>query len=206
MKKINWKILIITILITLSPCILGVIYYKELPENMAVHFNIENKPDRYASKNFALFVIPTFMTLLQIICCTISDLRGNEGKTPKVIYIIKWFIPILSIAVSVMTIQFSLGNNVDIGKWVCLILGILFILMGNYLPKLSYENAKGKINSLPKDEKRFRKMIRVFGYTFVIGGFVMLFSILLKSIYSFVIILLICVIVIIESIYYTVKK
>ena len=42
MKNINWKIVIITSLVCLLPIVLGIIFYQQLPEQMPVHFNINN--------------------------------------------------------------------------------------------------------------------------------------------------------------------
>ena len=72
-KKIDWKILIITGLICLIPMIFGAILYDQLPEQMAVHFGVNNEPNSFAPKEFALFGIPLLMTALQIICCISSD-------------------------------------------------------------------------------------------------------------------------------------
>ena len=63
MKKIDWKILIITSLICIIPIIFGIVLYEKLPDQMAVHFGINNEPNEYAPKEFALFGIPIFMTL-----------------------------------------------------------------------------------------------------------------------------------------------
>ena len=73
MKNINWKIVIITSLVCLLPIVLGIIFYQQLPEQMPVHFNINNEIDSYASKNFALFGIPIILTGLQVFCCILTD-------------------------------------------------------------------------------------------------------------------------------------
>ena len=51
-KKIDWKILIITSLICLIPIIFGVILYDQLPEQMAVHFGVNNEPNSFAPKRY----------------------------------------------------------------------------------------------------------------------------------------------------------
>lgn len=206
MKNINWRILIVTSIICLFPIIMGVVFYQQLPEQMPVHFNFNNEPDNYASKNFALFGIPIILTLLQISCCIISDINENkEIEKPRFITIIKWFIPILSIVVSTIIIEIPLGSTVDVRKSICLVIGIIFILTGNYLPKMSYEFSKGKIHPMPKNEEMYRKVTRMWGYTFVIGGIALLFSILFQPVYTVVIIAVLIVTILIEGLYYLVK-
>lgn len=206
MKKINWKIIIITSGICLLPIIMGIIFYQQLPEQMPVHFNFNNEPDNYASKNFALFGIPIILTLLQIVCCIISDSNKNKmTEEPRFISIIKWFIPILSLVVSTIIIEIPLGSTVDVRKSICLVIGILFILTGNYLPKMSYEFSKGKIHPMPKNEEMYRRMTRMWGYTFVVGGIALLFSILFQPIYTVIVMAILIIAILIEGLYCFVK-
>ena len=206
-KNVNWKILIITSIVCLLPIVLGIIFYQQLPEQMPVHFNINNEADNYASKNFALFGIPIILTGLQIFCCIITDWKGKkEIQKPRFITIIKWFVPILSIVVSTILIEIPLGSTVDVRKSICLVIGILFILTGNYLPKMSYEMAKGKMHPIPKDEKMYRKMTRMWGYAFVIGGIALLISILCVPIVTIVILIGLVIAILVEGLYCFKKK
>ena len=199
MKNINWKILL--------PIVLGIIFYQQLPEQMPVHFNINNEVDHYASKNFALFGIPIILTGLQIFCCIITDWKEKkETQKPRFISIIKWFVPILSMVVSTILIEIPLGSTVDVRKSICLVIGILFILTGNYLPKMSYEMAKGKMHPIPKDEKRYRKITRMWGYTFVIGGIALLISILCVTIVTVAILIGLVIAILVEGLYCFMKK
>lgn len=207
MKNINWKILIITALVCLLPIVLGIIFYQQLPEQIPVHFNINNEADNYASKNFALFGIPIILTGLQIFCCIITDWKENkETQKSRFLTIIKWFVPILSIVVSTILIEIPLGSTVDVRKSVCLVIGIFFILIGNYFPKMSYEMAKGKFHPMPKNEKMYRKMARMFGYTFVISGIALLISILFPPIFTVAVIIVLVLAILIESGCSLVKK
>ena len=67
MEKKNRKTLILSVIICLLPMILGSILYNKLPEQMPIHFTINNVPDNYANKNFALFIkhilFPTYTVL-----------------------------------------------------------------------------------------------------------------------------------------------
>ncbi len=207
MKKIDWKTLISSAIVCLLPILLGLIFYAKLPEKMPIHFNINNEVDAYASKNFALFGIPILMTVLQIFCCSISDWKGNiSGKKPKFITIVKWIIPILSIVISVIMIEIPLGSTVDVRKSIVLVLGILYIIMGNYMPKMTYDQMKGKIHPMPKNERMYKKMMRMMGYTFVIFGFGLLGSIFLEPIVSFGIMIVMVIVLLIETVLVGIKN
>lgn len=175
MKKVNWKILILTVIICLVPIISGIILYESLPNQMPIHFNINNKPDNYASKDFALFLIPVIMAFLQTFCCLISDINQNvKSVKPKFISIIKWLIPILTVLIYTIMLIVSLGNTVNVGRIICLFLGIMFLILGNYMPKMTYENSKNMIHPKPKNEKAFRKMIKINGYGFITVGIILI--------------------------------
>lgn len=199
MRKIDWKMLSLTLAVCLLPILFGIVFYPKMPEIMPVHFNINNEIDRYASKNFVLFGIPVLMTMLQMFCFVISDWKGSqESNKPKFITVVKWIIPVLSVVVSLITINVSLGNTVDVRKWIILVIGILWIIVGNYLPKMSYEQMKGKIHPMPKNESGFKKMTRMLGYTFVLFGFILLVTIVAKPMISFITIMVMIIVLFIE--------
>lgn len=175
MKKNNLKILIITVIICLLPMIFGIVLYSKLPDSMAIHFNIENVPDNYAHKNFVLFGIPLIMAIVQCICVFASDMASKlDERKPKIVKVFEWFIPILTLVIYLLTISYSLGIKTYIGKTVCLVLGILFIIIGNYMPKVNYSSGKNLFHPRINDEKVFRKVIRFMGYSFIAVGIILL--------------------------------
>lgn len=68
MEKKNKKTLILSVIICLLPMVLGIAFYNRLPEQMPIHFTVNDVPDNYAPKNFALFGIPIIMAIIQAIC------------------------------------------------------------------------------------------------------------------------------------------
>ena len=97
MKIIKWKTLIITGIVCLLPIFLGLFLWDKLPETMAIHFDINNKPDNFAPKGFVVFGIPVLMLLLQFICCVINDVNAYKyGDRIKFEMATKW-IPLVSV-------------------------------------------------------------------------------------------------------------
>ncbi len=198
MKKINKKMLIITSMICLLPIIIGIAFYNTLPENIAIHFDINNNPDNYFPKAVFVFGMPAIMLIIQVFCCIISDLSDkNPEANKKAITVYKLIIPILSIIIYCVTIMYSTGKAIDIRKIVMCILGIMFIVIGNYLPKTIGSHKFPKI----KDEKIEKKMLRVSGYILIINGIFAIISILFRPIVSVVLISLLVLETIIMFIY-----
>ena len=178
MEKKNRKILILSVIICLLPMLLGAILYNKLPEQMPIHFTINDVPDNYANKNFALFGIPLIMAIVQAICLIAVNIKLKNEEKPKILKIMEWFIPVVTVSIYVIMVEVPLGSTVYVGKSICLILGILFMIIGNYIPKMSYEMGKATFHPMPKSEKSFRKMSKIMGYSFIVMGIVLLIMII----------------------------
>ena len=60
-KKQHKKMLILTSVITLLPIFIGLLLWRQLPASVATHFGVDNQPDGYCSKAFAVFGLPVMM-------------------------------------------------------------------------------------------------------------------------------------------------
>ena len=151
-KRIDWKILIITTLMCIVPIIFGVILYNRLPD---------------------LFGIPLLMTALQIICCISSDCMEQKKQNKKYITIYKWIIPIIGMVCYLTMLAYGAGIELDMRIIVCITLGIIFMIIGNYMPKT--EINKLQMYYVRKDF--WEKVKRPAGYFFVIRVTIYNFSI-----------------------------
>ena len=200
MKKINFKILVVTCIVCLLPIILGIIYYNDLPEKVAIHFNIENNPDNFFPRAAFVFGIPVFMALMQAFACITTDLTDNHKEANKKASIVfKWIIPTITIILYVITLTFALGYMLDIRRIVMLLIGLMFIIIGNYLPKTKGNTYVhfGKI----KDEKLLNKIAKISGYTMILNGLLFIASILFNPIVSLILVILLISEALVISIY-----
>ncbi len=173
MKFFKWKIYIITTLVCLSPILFGLALWDKLPQQMAIHFDFQGNPDNFASRGFTVFGLPLLMVFTHTICCIASDFDLYKRETnPKLETVVKWIIPCLTIALQIITLGIGLGWNIDVRKSACFLVGIMFIVLGNYVPKFDRLNG---IKMSPEKAKKFnsfmgRGMI-VLGILFLIGAF-----------------------------------
>ncbi|MBR2471289.1 MAG: DUF1648 domain-containing protein [Clostridia bacterium] len=196
MKFMKWKSLIITCLVTLLPIVAGVALWNQLPAEIAVHFDINGNPDNFASKGFAVFLLPLLMALLQIICCVINDVKAYQhGPRVKFERVTKWIIPCMSIVLQAAIFAFALGKNVDMRAVAMIVVGVVMIVTGNYLPKFDY------IKNYNLDTEKARKINRFIGIETVIMGVLALISIFLPPIFSLYWIILLIPYVIIAVVY-----
>lgn len=133
--RVDKKSLFLSVAICLLPILIGVYYYDVLPEQIAVHFNFNGEPDNFVSKIYAIIDIPVFLAIVQIIISLVVDF----DKTPKKgALIIKGIIPLISVLVQGGIVAYALDNNFNVSQLVVFIFGIVFIILGNYLPKKEF--------------------------------------------------------------------
>lgn len=196
MKFIKWKSLIITSAVCLLPILFGVILWDKLPEEVAVHFNINNEPDNFASKSFAVFGLPLLMMLFQIICCVINDVNAKRfGDRKKFETVTKWIVPVMTIILQIVILGYAVNFNIDTRRVTALMVGGIFIVIGNFLPKFDY------IKNYDIDTQKARKINRFIGFEAVIMGILMLITIFLPPLFTLIWLFLLIPYVIISIIY-----
>lgn len=179
MRKIKWKQLFFTCAICLLPIVFGVILWDKLPQTIAIHFNIYNEPDGFASKAFAVIGLPIWMAVLQAFACVANDLSAKMCEERiRFERIIKWILPVICILLQAATFAFALGIAVDIRRVACLIVGAIFLILGKYLPKLSY------IKNYNIDTQKARKINRFIGYESIIMGILFVVGVFLPPSFS----------------------
>ena len=196
MKFMKWKILIKTCIVCLLPVVLGVFLWEKLPDSLAIHFNINNQPDGFANKAFAVFGLPLLMVVLQIFCCFVNDINAKKyGERKKIETVTKWIIPAMTVILQIVTFGYNMGMNLDIRRIVSLIVGGVMIAIGNYMPKLNY------IKNYNIEAQKARKINRFIGFESVIMGLLFIISIFFPPILTILCLILLIPYTVIGVIY-----
>ena len=180
--KVNKKLLFITSLVTLVPIVVGLILWNQLPDPMATHFNTEGVADGYTSKLFAVAGMPLFMLLIHLGCLFLTKADPkNESNSQKILNLIFWICPVLSLVTCLALYPYNLGykfNSTIIGST---LISIMFIIIGNYMPKCRQNYTIGiKLPWTLHDEENWNHTHRMAGYLWICGGLLMLANIFLK--------------------------
>ncbi len=191
MKKINKKILIITCIVCLLPIAIGLAYRSELPDRVVIHFDAKNNPDKYATRNQFIYGIPVIMMVLQIICCVISDLR-SKNNDKEIMPTFKWIIPVLTITMYVITLAYALAKKLDIRRIAMIILSVILLVIGNYIPQNTGKIKKGKN----------KKTNKIPSIVLIIDGILSVMTILTDDIrYSIAVVIVVVAEIIILAVY-----
>lgn len=175
MKKINKEFLMTALVIAL-PVVIGAIFWNQLPEKIPTHFGIDGQADGYSSKLFTVFTFPVLFLLFQIICLVSFEKESVKVNIPaKMRRFYTWLIPVLSLIIQGSIYANALGFIKSGPTLVTTFLAIVFIVIGNYLPKIQRNATVGiRIPWTLSDDKNWYKTHRMAGKLWVIGGLIIL--------------------------------
>lgn len=180
--KRNKKWMLITTLICLLPIVAGVLIYGRLPEQVPTHFGFDGAPNGWSSKAFAVFGLPAFMAGVNVILhfsLSADPKKQNMGKA--LVTISMCVVPAISVLVSGMVLAAALGYETNISTVMPMLVGVLFILIGNYLPKTKQSYTMGiKLPWTLHSEENWNRTHRLAGFMWVIGGAVFVLVSILK--------------------------
>lgn len=172
MKKLRLKTLILSVVICLLPMVAGAFFYGKLPLQMAIHWDVNNIPDNYMHKALVMFGLPVVFACVQTVTCFLVWQSNKKAVvTPKIIVVALWSMPLILIMVYTLMLLWASGQTFNIGSIGCVAVGIVFILLGNYFPKISYGDSKIFL-STPNlwSEQSFRKTMRILSIVLIFVG------------------------------------
>lgn len=178
MIRRNKKKLILTSLVTLLPIAMGLLLRNRLPEKIATHLGFDGQPDSYSSRPFAIFVLPLVALAAHWLCvfCTAKDPK-NQDRNYKPLGMVLWIMPIVSNLSSAMMFSLALGIDFSVIRMMSLLLGLLFLVLGNYLPKCRQNYTIGiKVYWTYTSEENWNATHRFGGRVWMLGGVVILLS------------------------------
>ena len=174
----NKKQIIASVIVILLPMIVGLCLWQRLPEQMPTHWNFSGEINGYSSKVFAVVGVGGFLLVVHLLCvfATAMDPK-NKNINGKMMNIIYWICPIISVLVYSCMYAVALGVEVRVEMWIILFIGVLFVILGNWLPKCKSNYTVGiKIPWTLHSEDNWNKTHRMAGHLWMAGGFVTMAS------------------------------
>ena len=197
MIKKHLKTIIITSVITLAPMIVGIFLWDKLPDPMPIHFDIHNQPDGYGSKALAVFGIPLIMLAMHITCIFATKIDPKESNiNEKVFTIVLFTTPAISLLVCSTIYPLAMGKDVPMSIIITLFVGLVFVIIGNYLPKCKQSYTIGiKLPWTLEDSENWSKTHSLAGKLWVICGLIIMATAFLENPYIFLPVVVIMVLV-----------
>lgn len=171
MKK-DKRTLIVTTLLCLLPMLVGIAVYDRLPERMATHWGLHGEVNGWSSRAFAVFGLPLIVAALNVV--TYFGLNADPKRanmSPALRLIAQWTCPVVSVLTGGLTIAWGLGFELRIERIVPIFVGLVFVIIGNYMPKTKQSYTMGiRLPWTLHSEENWNRTHRLAGFLWVLGG------------------------------------
>lgn len=172
----NHRALIVGSLICLVPLAVSAVFYTRLPPEVAVQWGTDGRVTNTSPRWFAAFGMPLILLALHIVCClTLDNDPRREGASRVLRSIGKWAIPVVSVLSNLLMLYNALSgtfNPVNLGTG---LLGLLLVVVGNYLPKCRRNYTVGiKLPWTLHSEENWNRTHRAAGIAYMAAGLLLL--------------------------------
>lgn len=171
MIRTHLKTLIITSLLILLPIPAGLLLWDRFPT------------DVMPSQLWTVWAMPLSMLAAHWFCVLATALDpGHEGRNKKPLKMVLWIIPATTWFCCGLTYALYMGLNFSMVSWTLVLMALMFIVIGNYMPKTKMNHTLGiKVYWAYTSEENWEATHRFAGRLWVIGGIVMLLGIFLPE-------------------------
>lgn len=208
-KNHKWKAIISSVVILL-PMLFGLVFWNRLPATMVSHWGADGVADGTASKGFMVFGVPLIFLAIQWFMLWIMTVVDKDNtQNNKIMGVCFGILPVMSLVVHVFIYSVALEKEWNLVALVPVVIGAMFMLIGNYLPKTTRNRTMGiKMHWTMGNEENWNKTHRLGGKLWFWCGLVILFTALLPiKITVAVLIVTIVVAVVVPTVYsYTIYK
>ena len=162
--------------------LVGLLLWNRLPDMIATHFGSDNTVDGWSSKPFAVFGLPLILLALHLLCVFVTSADPKRKNiSDKFFKWILWIVPIISVAACLACYAVSLGVNVDMGMTVNILVGIVFIIVGNYMHKVKQNYTVGiKLPWTLNSEENWNRTHRMSSWFWMIAGIIFIVNAILQ--------------------------
>lgn len=179
MKNSKWELLL-TSLVCLLPLPVGAALYPRLPEIMVTHWDVSGNANGWSSRAATVFGLPLFILALHLVCFYAESRETKKNTNPVLRTVLLWFCPAVSLLGGAVTLGTGLGYEMHISTVVPVFVGLLFLILGNYLPKIRQNRTMGiKLPWTLQSEENWTRTHRLAGFLWVAGGLLLILLTLL---------------------------
>ena len=176
MVKRYKKALLLSSAVILLPILVGVAFWNQLPSQMPTHWGLDGSVDGWSGKAFAVIGLPLILLAVHWLCVWGTSLDSrNQGQNRKVTGLVLWICPVLSLFTGGIMYAAALDLDINFVTVTLLLMGAMFVAIGNYLPKCKQNYTIGiRIPWTLQDEANWNATHRVGGRIWVAGGVLLL--------------------------------
>ncbi|GGG22113.1 SdpI family protein [Pontibacter amylolyticus] len=177
MKTNNLTREIILWVIVLIPLVYLAVVWNSLPEQVPVHFNLEGEADGWAGKTSLIFIVLGTTALFNLILLALPHIDPKRKLTQmgSKYHQLRFILVIFMAALSVFIVHNALNPNVFRQNIHFVLIGGLFIALGNYFQAVKPNYFIGiRTPWTLESEQVWRKTHRLGGILWIIGGILLI--------------------------------
>lgn len=175
-SRLNW----LSLLLVLVMLAIAAWFYPALPDPVPTHFNAAGEADGWTAKPWGAYLMP-LMSLgllgLLLVLPAISP-RGFRLDSARRVYdIVVFSVIAFMLMLELFTFRAAMGSGSDLSRAMPAMIGLLFVVLGNYLGKFPKNFFVGIRTpwTLASDEV-WNRTHRLGGWVFMLAGIVMIIS------------------------------
>ena len=163
----------------------GIYFYNNLPERVAAHWNFSGQIDSYGPGQAQAIILPLAAIATYVLFLLLPYLdpkKERHGQFSKVYYVFKAMFLFLVAAVYFVVGLNGLGYNLPVGVIIPGLIGLTFIIIGNYMGKIKMNWFMGiRTPWALSSEEVWDKTHRFGGKMFFLAGILMWLEIILPN-------------------------
>lgn len=186
--KLSWRVELIQLFIIAAMFAAAALAWQNAPERIPVHWNIHSEVDRYGGKVEGLLAIPLLALGIYALLAIVPRFdpgRRNYQSFAKAYNVIRIATTCFLAALYTVILLVTFGYRVDMNTVILLMMGVLFIVLGNYLPKLRPNWFAGiRTPWTLSSQLSWDKTHRLAGWLFLLMGALFLIVAIFQSVWT----------------------
>jgi immunity protein, SdpI family len=172
-------------LLILGMVVFTVVVYGHLPSRIPVHWNAAGKVNGWAKKWPWAFLTPVVAAGIWLLLSglrRVDPRRAHYERFNETFWLFLNLVTAMMALVEVFSLGYALGWGVNMSMAMMAAMSVMFIAVGNYLPRIRSNWWMGiRTPWTLESERVWRETHRMGGRTFVAGGIVALLSLVLPA-------------------------
>jgi uncharacterized membrane protein len=186
--KFNWRIELPQLLVIGAMFAAGAWAWPQLPDRLPVHWNIHGEADGWGNKFMGLLFMPLTtlgLYLLLLLLPLIDPGKANYKNFQKVYGIIRVVFVVYMAAIYAATLVAAFGHSVNMTTVILPLVGVLFIVLGNFLGKIRPNWFVGiRTPWTLSSQLSWDKTHRLAGWLFILMGLLFFLVALIQTTWS----------------------
>jgi uncharacterized membrane protein len=178
--KLTIKSEVFSLLLVVISIAASFYFYAHFPDRVITHWDFAGQPNGWSNRTFAAFFFPGLLLAIYLVLAFIPRLdprKERYAEFAKTYDIFRNFILLVLTIVYFVASLVNIGFNLNVGSWVSFVIGLLFIILGNYLGKLKRNWFVGiRTPWTMSSETVWNKTHRFGGKAFILAGLLMILT------------------------------